>query len=345
MLEMFKRAQKIMLILAIPYIALLSLFLYRVDAQIIAPGNLTATEGVLMINREWQMENPYHSIYVMSFNNPTLFQYGVGRVVKTLQLDDPPPEERRLRNPFEAGQAQRRLSFRAAMIATLKELDMHVEYETYVSVNGVFEIASPVDLSPGERILAVNGRDDIHQALEDVACNEEAELLVQNEAGDRDPRTVTMKKMKIDEDDCRFGLSLVEGYAIDYDSIDLEIVFRQDWTSFVGGPSGGLMQALYFHHALTGEDLTEGRLVAGTGTIDAHGNVGRVGGIREKVITAGRQNVDILFIPLPSPERSENYDEAVKARDEFGFDIEIVPVATLREAIDHLKTTGGGDDE
>ncbi len=345
MLEMFKRARKVMLILAVPYIALLAVFLYRVDAQLLAPGNLTATEGFIEIDQTVPKENPYHSIYVMSFENPTLFQYGLGRIAKTLQIDDAPPEEQRVRNPFETGQAQRRLSFRAALIAALKELDMAVEYETYTAVNAVFKTATTADIAPGERLLRVDGREDVRQALEDAECGAEVELLVQDEEGVREPRTVTMKKVEIEADVCAFGLSLKEGYAIDLDSIETRITFRRDWTDFIGGPSGGLTQALYFHYALSGEDIVGERIIAGTGTIDAEGNVGRVGGLREKVITAARRDVDIMFVPLPSPEKSENYDEAVQARDDFGFDIEIVPVASLAEALDHLKKTGGGYDE
>ncbi len=345
MLEMFKRAKKFFLILAIPYIAGLVVLLFPMEARIIAPGNITATEGFLSINREWKTENPYHSIFVMSFDRPTLFQYGMGRVSTTLRLDDIPPVERRVRNPYETGQAQRRLSFRAAMIATLKELDMQVEYTTYTRVNAVYRSATHEDIAAGERILSVNGREDVRQALMEAPCGAEVELVVQDEAREEEPRTIKMRKVEVGDGECVFGLALVDGYEIDYGSIHPEIIFRRDWTDFVGGPSGGLMQALYFHYALTGEDLSGERIITGTGTIDADGNVGLVGGVREKVITAAQKGADVMFVPLPSLENDANYTEALETRDEFGFALDIVPVSSMKEAIDHLRKIGGDNDE
>ena len=54
------------------------------------------------------------------------------------------------------------------------------------------------------------------------------------------------------------------------------------------GPSAGLAFALEIYDALSGHSLAKGRKIAVTGTIDLDGNVGPIGGVRQKVLGAAR---------------------------------------------------------
>ena len=54
----------------------------------------------------------------------------------------------------------------------------------------------------------------------------------------------------------------------------------------VGGPSAGLMFALAVYDKLTPGALTGGAAIAGTGTIDSVGTVGKIGGIQQKLAGA-----------------------------------------------------------
>lgn len=75
----------------------------------------------------------------------------------------------------------------------------------------------------------------------------------------------------------------------------------------VGGPSAGLMFSLGIIDKLTpGGDLTGGRFVAGTGTIDDDGKVGPIGGISMKLIAARDAGAEYFFTP------SSNCAEATK---------------------------------
>lgn len=65
----------------------------------------------------------------------------------------------------------------------------------------------------------------------------------------------------------------------------------------VGGPSAGLMFALGTIEKLTAEDITEGLVIAGTGTIDAQGVVGPVGGVRHKMHGAVDDGADWFLAP------------------------------------------------
>lgn len=65
----------------------------------------------------------------------------------------------------------------------------------------------------------------------------------------------------------------------------------------IGGPSGGQMFALGIIEKLTPGSLTGGKNIAGTGTIDAVGNIGPIGGIREKLISAVRAGDRYFLAP------------------------------------------------
>ena len=54
----------------------------------------------------------------------------------------------------------------------------------------------------------------------------------------------------------------------------------------IGGPSAGLMFTLGIIDKLRPADLTGGKIIAGTGTIDDDGNVGPIGGIPQKLVGA-----------------------------------------------------------
>lgn len=71
----------------------------------------------------------------------------------------------------------------------------------------------------------------------------------------------------------------------------------------VGGPSAGLMFALTIYDKLTPGALTGGKRIAGTGTIDEAGDVGPIGGIRQKMV--GATGVGAKFFLAPAGDCSE----------------------------------------
>lgn len=95
----------------------------------------------------------------------------------------------------------------------------------------------------------------------------------------------------------------------------------------VGGPSAGMIFALGIIDKLTNGDLTGGRIVAGTGTIDAKGEVGPIGGIQMKTIGARRAGATVFLAP------AANCAEA-KANQPAG--LELVKVNTLQDALNAL---------
>ncbi len=68
----------------------------------------------------------------------------------------------------------------------------------------------------------------------------------------------------------------------------------------VGGPSAGLALTLGILDILSGGDLTGGRSVAATGTIELDGTVGDVGGVAQKAVAVRRAGATVFFVPAAS---------------------------------------------
>ena len=67
--------------------------------------------------------------------------------------------------------------------------------------------------------------------------------------------------------------------------------------SDVGGPSAGMMFSLGIIDELTPDNLTGGRHIAGTGTIQPDGTVGAIGGIAQKMVGARDSGATIFLAP------------------------------------------------
>ncbi|MGY1524703.1 S16 family serine protease [Streptomyces sp. MN3] len=108
----------------------------------------------------------------------------------------------------------------------------------------------------------------------------------------------------------------------------------------VGGPSAGLLFSLGIVDKLDGDgsggDLTGGRVVAGTGTIDAEGRVGAVGGVPLKTQAAKRDGATVFLVPR---------DECAEAKAELPQGLRLVPVTTLEGAVDALAALEKGTGE
>ncbi|MEU6397379.1 PDZ domain-containing protein [Streptomyces cinnamoneus] len=102
----------------------------------------------------------------------------------------------------------------------------------------------------------------------------------------------------------------------------------------VGGPSAGLMFALGIVDKLTPEDLTGGKFVAGTGTIDDAGKVGPIGGIQMKTIGARKAGAEYFLTPA---------DNCASAASNVPDGLTLVKVSTIEDATKSLEKISKGD--
>lgn len=104
----------------------------------------------------------------------------------------------------------------------------------------------------------------------------------------------------------------------------------------LGGPSAGLMITLTLLDKMMEESLLKGNAVAGTGTITIDGEVGPIGGVKQKVIGAANAGFDYFIVPLDG-EWEKNESVARKTISEEGLDIELIPVGTIEDAVSALE--------
>ena len=71
----------------------------------------------------------------------------------------------------------------------------------------------------------------------------------------------------------------------------------------IGGPSAGLMLTLGIIDKVKPEDLTGGKIIAGTGTIDDDGNVGPIGGVPQKLVGAKDAGATFFLTPRTTAPR------------------------------------------
>ena len=176
-------------------------------------------------------------------------------------------------------------------------------------------------LKVGDVIQSVNGLAPASvQALRDQlaeigAGNTFTAQILRNDV----PMDVVLTPYANESGDVVLGI----GASVSYE-FPFEVTIRLD---DVGGPSAGMMFALGIIDKLTPGELNGGLNVSGTGTIDSSGNVGPIGGIRQKLFGALRIDSPFFLSPV------DNCDEVVGHTPDG---IAVFAVGTLDEALDVL---------
>jgi PDZ domain-containing protein len=101
----------------------------------------------------------------------------------------------------------------------------------------------------------------------------------------------------------------------------------------IGGPSAGMMFALGIIDKLTGENLSGGKFIAGTGEIEVDGKVDPIGGIQQKMAGARAAGATVFLAPAANCPDTAG---AVPAG------LRVVKVSTLSGAIRDLQAIKRG---
>ncbi|WP_448640915.1 YlbL family protein [Geodermatophilus sp. URMC 63] len=178
----------------------------------------------------------------------------------------------------------------SAEAAALGELG----YPEKIVVRGVSGEDSPSDgvLEEGDAIESVAGRPTPDNAtltavLTAIPGGTPVEVAY-TRLGEPATATVTTAQAP-DRDGSVLGVTVVEQPSAPFD-VDIDV-------ADVGGPSAGLMLTLGILDLVGDTDLTEGAVVAGSGTIDADGTVGPIGGIQLKMVAAAGIGAELFLVP------------------------------------------------
>ncbi len=195
-------------------------------------------------------------------------------------------------------------------------------YVTYV------DDLAKTDLKVQDQIIEVDNKkvtkkQDLYDAVKNKKPNDKINFKVI-----RNKKEINCNTTLIDVNgEAKVGVILTETFKIKSDE-HVDLKFKESES----GSSGGLMLTLTIYSYLNKIDLTGGKTIVGTGTIDENGNVGEISGIKYKLMGAVKEKADIFLVP-----QGKNYREARDLKNEKDYDIDIVPIETFDDALKYLE--------
>ncbi|PMC62657.1 signaling protein [Corynebacterium xerosis] len=207
-----------------------------------------------------------------------------------------------------------------ATASALRQLGLPIEVTVALVTEGG---AAEGALEEGDVLRTIDGDEvDRPETLQrTVAGHAPGDRVVLDVVRDGEPREIEVELGGHPDDENRAFLGI--GMAAQPTG-DVEVEYN---VSGVGGPSAGLMLSLAVVDKLSPGDLTEGRHIAGTGSIDGVGVVGPIGGITHKIAAAREDGAEVFLVP------TDNCSEALTAD---AGDMKLISVGTLDAAVDAL---------
>lgn len=318
------------------YKFLITLIIILLTCTIELPYYIEATGGIIDIQERIEIEDAYESngslnmAYVSEYKAtiPTVLLSKLKKDWKLVKRDtdneNMTTEADYFRNHIlleEANQNAIEVAYQAADIPIYKE-------NTKLYVTYVFEEAD-TDIEIEDQIIAVNNqtissKTDLKNILNALPSNETIHILVKHD----DKEIYRTAKLIEYNGNYILGISVSEVSDI---TVTPNIKFK--FKASESGPSGGLMMTLAIYNSLIEEDITKGKKIVGTGTIDREGNVGEIDGVEYKLKAAVKENADLFLVP-----DEKNYEEAILLKEKEKYDIEIIGVNTFEEALLYLKS-------
>ncbi|PUA82029.1 YlbL family protein [Nocardioides currus] len=208
----------------------------------------------------------------------------------------------------------------SAIATALTELGYDVEPE--VEVQNV-EKSLPADgrLEVRDILVSIGGRqietaEDVIKAVDEAPAGKPLTFVVRRKGEeisvDVTPRTV--------DGDKRIGITPGPGFTFPFD-------VTVDIGENIGGPSAGLMFSLAIYDTLTPGSLSGGAVIAGSGTIDAEGNTGPIGGIAQKIAGAEAAGARLFMVAA---------DNCSDVTDLDTGDMRLVRVETMHDAVEAI---------
>ena len=194
-------------------------------------------------------------------------------------------------------------------------------------------VTTPIgQLQAGDRVLAAGGHsvrflEDIFAAAADAGVG--ADLLIEASAPDGVLHSATVP-VGVDEGTPRpLGIGLTSapmqlGPTTLAGAVDLR---------GLSGGSAGLASALGLVDAFGPEAVAAGRRIAVTGTIDPHGAVGPIAGLKYKVAMARRHGAELLVVPTSQADFARRY----------AGELSVIGVDSLDQALRALDGPGCAD--
>jgi Lon-like protease len=321
--------------------------LYRVPYVALVPGSARDTEDLVLVEGTEAFPSAGQLLYttVRFQQRPNLWEYlwlqaddDAQIVPEEVVFDGRTPDENRKFNLQQMNDSKH-----VAAAVALQKLGYHaISSDGVIALEVVPGSAAAGVLQPGDTVVAIDGApvqatQDLLGALSGKAPGDAITLRIEpfpsdGEAVEPKDLTVVLGDNPDTPGSAFLGVRPTDRVQLSDDlGFDVEID-----SGSVGGPSAGLAFTLAVLDKLTDGELTGGATVAVTGTIDAAGNVGPIGGGIQKAAAVRHAGASAFIVPT-----GLGPDEIAKIRERAGSGIEVIPVSTLDEALSALGSLGG----
>lgn len=236
-------------------------------------------------------------------------------------------ENETLKESIEANKIEMEAAIDNAVITAYNLADQEINITEYHNIITYISQEANTDLKLFDEVLEIdNKKIESLEDCKDIVSTKEAGDVLGFKILQNNKEKTAQAKVYSTEYGPKVGLIFTTTY--DYETKN-EIQIKSKSSEY--GPSGGAMMALSIYNYLTEEDITYGKNIVGTGTIDQNGNIGEIGGVKYKLLGAIKNKADVFIVPI------ENEEEAKKVAKTENSDIIIIADKTLLGIIQQLK--------
>ncbi|HZH61914.1 MAG TPA: SepM family pheromone-processing serine protease [Metabacillus sp.] len=321
-------------------VILLIMSFIKLPFYITQPGMASELESIIKVENGFEDEEGSFSLTTVRFGRANPLTYMWAKLNEFYYIH--PLEEIKREDESDKEYMNRQLhmmeiSQESAISVAYQKANKKVEYTFHgIYVDGVIkDMPAASVLEVGDRIYKVDSIElqTAEEFIEYVGTKKEGDQvnIMFDREGKQDEAQITLAPFPDQPEKVGLGISLVTDRQMD---VEPEIELQ---TEEIGGPSAGLMMSLEIYNQLTEGDLTRGYQIAGTGTINAEGEVGPIGGISQKIVAADKEGIDIFLAPNGNGNPISNYKEAVETGKKIGTEMKIIPIDSFDEAVEYLQ--------
>lgn len=323
-MKKFLKENKYFIILLLIIYLVLS---YRLPYYIEAPGGLININDRYVIDNEYKAKGSMNMTYVSEYK-ATVASFILAKFNNDLDLyknNTIIPSNETEEDSNYRGKIMLKEANDNAIITAYNKANKKCEITDQKIIITYIEEEAKTNLKVGDEIISIDNNT--------VTTRKEAAKIIKNHnIGDKINIEVKSKNNKISTKYGYLNKDKTIGVLISYDRTiitDPNIKIKYEKDEY--GPSGGLMTTLVIYNKLVKKDITHGYTISGTGTIDEDGIVGEIDGIKYKLKGAVKNKADIFFAPSGT-----NYKEAKKLQKKHKYNIEVVEVKTIDDALNYL---------
>lgn len=312
------------------FFILLFTLTYEFPYYIETPGGTIDIATRIKIENGYESQGSFHMAYVseMKATIPTLLIAQFQKDWDIIKKSEVVQENEEANDVYKRDRLMLEEANQTAILVAFEKAGKTVEIkEAHLYITYIDPLAQ-TNLKVGDEIVTVNGtsihtKSELNRIIQSYEIGDTLQFTVLQDGKEisKEAKIINYENKKL------IGLMLTESMDI---TTDPKIEFQ--FKSSESGASGGLMMTLAIYNSLVKDDITKGKKIVGTGTIDKDGNVGQIDGVKYKLKGAENTKADLFFVP-----NGENYEEAIQLKDDLDYEIEVVGVDTLDDALEYLE--------